>query len=81
MRTWLERLEQGPGSDHPYPLDDAAMVAFMQSPEYDALFARLELKRTELQKTATNKASNPATMDAETIKALESLGYLEKAAD
>ena len=51
------------------------------SPEYAALFAKLELKRAGLQKTASNQATHQAEMDAETIKALQSLGYLEKAAE
>ena len=49
------------------------------SPEYDALYTQLKATRMKLQKAAANKAANQAVMDAETIEALRSLGYLEKA--
>jgi arylsulfatase A-like enzyme len=49
-------------------------------PHFAALFEKLTAKRRQLDKVARNKPANPAKMDDETVKALQSLGYLEKTA-
>ncbi len=62
-------LLQDPGETHRLGRDH---------PQYDALFAQLKATRNKLKKTAKNKPSNATEMDAETVKALQSLGYIEK---
>jgi Holliday junction resolvasome RuvABC DNA-binding subunit len=50
-------------------------------PQFNQLFERLQAKRSQLKKAVKNKPSNAAKMDDETVKALQSLGYLEKASE
>jgi arylsulfatase A-like enzyme len=50
-------------------------------PLFNTLFEQLKAKRHQLKKAAKNKPSNPTEMDDATIKALQSLGYIEKASE
>jgi hypothetical protein len=48
-------------------------------PQFNTLFEQLTAKRDQLKKAVKNKPSNTAKMDDETVRALQSLGYIEKA--